>query len=244
VKTTARYSARDYFAGMKRDYEKIRAKSMGRAQAALDVAMDIQKEEMRKAAEAKGGLFDPVDGITLEQYATVQVRRGKLGSPAEWPKLLAEYGLDEPKWAKVDQVFMGRMSDPSDPMATAAFATEYGKFYSQASSGQFAAGAKAGAASMGLNSSHKDIKGKQEPVSFERYVEIMTAQECWSTAGKDVNAMLKKVFKMDASDWSNLGAYWSQKMVADMTIAMKLPEYQAKYRPRYQAAGADDDLEA
>jgi len=238
-----RYSFRDYFTGMRRDYEKIKAKGMARAQAAVDVAMDFQKEEMRKAAAGKPGLLDPVDGISLEVYATVQVKRSKLTSPDGFPKLLAEYGMDEAKWAKVDGVFMGRMSDPSDPMATAAFATEYGKFYSQASSGKFAAGAKAGAAAGGLDGSHKDIKAAKEPVSFERYVEIMTAQECWAVAGKDVNAMLKKVFDMDASDWSNLGAFWSPKMVADISMAMKLPEYQAKYRPRYQQAGADDDLE-
>src|SRR5882762_6686489 len=128
-------------------------------------------------------------------------------------------------------------------MATAAFATEYGKFFSAASSGQFAAGAKAGADAVGLDSSHKDVEGAAEPVSFERYVEIMTAQECWATAGKDVNAMLKKVFDMTAVDWSNLGAFWSQKMMADINMAMKLPEIQAKYRPRYQQADADGDLE-
>ncbi|MBL8954089.1 MAG: hypothetical protein JNK82_25155, partial [Myxococcaceae bacterium] len=241
--SNARYTARDYFTGMRRDYERIKAKGMARAQAAVDVAMEFQKEQMKKAAAGKPGLMDPVDGISLEVYATVQVRRSKLTSADGFPKLLAEYGMDEARWAKVDGVFMGRMSDPSDPMATAAFATEYGKFYSQASSGQFAAGAKAGAAAGGLDGSHKDIKSAKEPVSFERYVEIMTAQECWAVAGKDVNAMLKKVFNMDASDWSNLGAFWSPKMVADISMAMKLPEYQAKYRPRYQQANADDDLE-
>mgnify|MGYP001370097326 CR=1 FL=1 len=212
-------------------------------QAMIDARMSGMKQMMSAAANAKGGLFDPVEGVTLEQYATVQARRAKLTGADEFPKLLAEYGMDEAKWAQVDKVFMGRMSDPSDPMATAAFATEYGKFFSAASSGQFAAGAKAGAGAMGLDSSHKNVKGAAEPVFFERYVEIMTAQECWATSGKDVNAMLKKVFNMDAMDWSNLGAYWSQKMMADINMAMKLPELQEKYRPRYQQAGQDDDLE-
>ena len=212
-------------------------------QAMIDARMSGMKQMMSAAASAKGGLFDPVEGITLEQYATVQARRAKLTGPNDFPKLLAEYGMDEAKWAQVDKVFMGRMSDPSDPMATAAFATEYGKFFSAASSGQFAGGAKAGAAAMGLGSSHQKVKGAEEPVPFERYVEIMTAQECWATAGKDVNAMLKKVFDMTAVDWSNLGAFWSQKMMADVAMAMKLPELQAKYRPRYQQASQDDDLE-
>jgi hypothetical protein len=218
-------------------------KEPGWQQAMIDARMGGVKAQMAAAANAKGGLFDPVEGITLEQYATLQVRRSKLAGPDEWPKLLAEYACDEAKWAQVDKVFMARMSDPSDPMATAAFATEYGKFFSQASTGQFAAGAKAGAKGMGLDSSHKKVKDAPEPVPFERYVEIMTAQSCWAEAGKDVNAMLKKVFNMTAVDWSNLGAYWSQKMLADVAIVSQLSELQAKYKPRYQTAEQDDDLQ-
>jgi hypothetical protein len=183
-------------------------------QAMVNARMGQMKSMMSAAANAKGGLFDPVEGITLEQYASVQARKAKETDVA---KLLGEYGMDEAKWARVDQVFMARMSDPSDPMATAAFATEYGKFYSAASQGKFAGGSS----------------GK-EPVSFERYVEIMTAQECWSKAGKNVHAMLKKTFDMTAADWSNLGAYWSQKMLADVNMALTLPKIQAKYRSRYE----------
>jgi hypothetical protein len=211
-------------------------------QAMINARMAGVKQQMSAAANAKGGLFDPVEGITLEQYATVQARRTKLSGAAEWPKLLAEYALDEAKWTQVDKVFMARMSDPSDPMATAAFATEYGKFFSAAASGQFAEGAKAGAKAMGLDSSHKKAKGAKEPVPFERYVEIMTAQDCWARAGKDVNAMLKKVFNMTAVDWSNLGAFWSQKLMADISLAGKMTELQEKYRPRYETAEQDDDL--
>ncbi len=137
-------------------------------QAMINARMAGTKAAMSAAANAKGGLFDPVEGITLEQYATIQVRRGKLATVEEWPKLLGEYGIDEAKWAQVDKVFMGRMSDPSDMMATAAFATEYGKFFSAASSGQFAAGAKAGAAAMGLESAHTEVNGAAEPVRTVR----------------------------------------------------------------------------
>ena len=48
---------------------------------------------------------------------------------------------------------------------------------------------------------------------------------------------------LTAIDWSNLGAFWSQKMLADVSIVSKLSELQAKYRPRYQSAQTDDDLE-
>ncbi|MBK7861431.1 MAG: hypothetical protein IPJ65_23010 [Archangiaceae bacterium] len=83
-------------------------------------------------AAAPSGLLDAVEGVTLEQYATVQARRAKLNSSEALTALLAEFGMDEAKWSQVDQVFMARMSDASDPMATAAFATEYEKFYAAA----------------------------------------------------------------------------------------------------------------
>ncbi len=49
-------------------------------------------------------------------------------------------------------------------------------------------------------------------MTFEKFVEVMTAQGCWAQQGKDANQMLKKVFNMTAVDWSNASAYWSQKM--------------------------------
>ncbi len=198
------------------------------------------------AGAAGSDLLAPIDGVSLETYATIQARRGKLPqqTAAAFGKLLAEYGLDAARWAKVDKAWMARMSDPSDPMATAAVNTEYAKHFAAAGQGQFGAGAKAASKNLGV----KDAVGKApaggEPCTFERYVEIMTAQSCWAEQGKDVNAMLKKVFKMDAMGYSNLGAYWSQKMMSDIRLMTEvMPKLQEKYTKRYSAPSQDDDLD-
>jgi hypothetical protein len=212
-------------------------------QSMMNARMAQTRQQMQSAM--KPGALDPVEGVTMETYATIQARRGKLSPPtvAAFGKLLAEYSLDEAKWARVDKGWMARMSDPSDPMATAAINTEYGKYYAAAGQGQFGAGAKAASANLGV----KDAVGKApaagEPCTFDRYIEIMTAQSCWAQQGKDVNAMLKKAFSMTAMDWSNLSASWAQKMMSDIKLMTEtMPALQAKYQERYSAPSQDDDL--
>ncbi|MGC4116715.1 MAG: hypothetical protein QM765_19565 [Myxococcales bacterium] len=229
----------------------IRERFMARHAADPDFQQGMMNARMAqtrgKMADAAGSeLLAPIDGVSLETYATIQARRGKLPQQtvAAFGKLLAEYNLDSAKWAKVDKAWMARMSDPSDPMATAAVNTEYAKYFAAAGQGQFGAAAKAGSKQLGL----KDPVGKApaggEPCTFERFVEIMTAQSCWATQGKDVNAMMKKVFKMDAMDYSALASYWSPKMMSDIRLMTEvMPKLQDKYTKRYSAPSQDDDLD-
>ena len=80
--------------------------------------------------------------------------------------------------------------------------------------------------------------------SFDRFVEIMTAQSCWAQQGKDANVMLKKVFNMTAVDWSNASAYWSQKMSTDIKLMTEqFPVLQDKYTKKYMAGVEDPDAD-
>ena len=72
-------------------------------------------------------------------------------------------------------------------------------------------------------------------VSFEQFCEIMGAQNAWSMQGKDVNAMLKKVFNMSALDWSNVSSYWSTKMMSDMNLAMNMANLMTVAQNKYMA---------
>ena len=76
-------------------------------------------------------------------------------------------------------------------------------------------------------------------MTFEKFVEVMTAQTCWAQQGKDANQMLKKVFNMNAVDWSNASAMWSQKLGTDVTLVGKFNSLQAKYTAKY-SVGVDD----
>jgi hypothetical protein len=124
-----------------------------------------------------------------------------------------------------------------------AVATEYGKYFTAGSTGQFADSAKAASKTLGVND--KVARGgvkAGEPCTFERYVEIQTAQTCWATQGKDVNQMLKKVFNITVMDFSNLAAFWAQRMSTDAVLMTEVyPELEQKYRERYSGGGDDPD---
>ncbi|GMU58711.1 MAG: hypothetical protein AMXMBFR34_04740 [Myxococcaceae bacterium] len=212
--------------------------------AALIARQEQTRDKMKDALEP--GMLDPIEGVSLQLWAAINAQRLSL-QPADFVKLLAKHKVDEARFARADEGWQARMSDQSNPDAAMAIATEYGKAFAGAGAGQFGASAQAASGSMGVNDkvAGKNVKGA-EPMSFERYVEVMAAQSCWAEQGKDVNELLSKVFKMNAVDWSNASAYWSQKMSTDIELmTTKFPALQAKYTQKYSAgqADADDDLE-
>ncbi len=212
--------------------------------AALVARQEQSRGAMKKAL--KPGGLDPIEGVSLQVFAAISAQRASLDA-AGFKKLLAKHKIDEAKFAKADAGWMARMSDQSDPMAAMAVATEYGKAFSAGATGQFADSAQAASGSLGINDkvAGKNVKGK-EPMPFEKYVEISAAQAVWAEQGKDVNAQLKKVFNMNAVDFSNASAYWSQKMSTDIKLMMEVyTPLDAKYRAQYRGSGggADDDLD-
>jgi hypothetical protein len=155
-------------------------------------------------------------------------------------ELLAKYGLDAGKWDRVSKGWMHKMSQDT----TATIATIYGKAFSGAGQGQYGAAGAAGSAAMaGMGGAIGQDPGAP-PVSMEKYCEINGAMAAWSKMGLDVNVMLKKQFNMTALDISNLGSYWSQKMMSDFRIAQQLSDLQNKYEAQYAASQpkADTDI--
>ena len=104
-------------------------------QAMVNARTAQTRSEMAEAAGSE--LLSPIDGVSLETYATIQARRGKLQpqTAAAFGRLLAEYGLDAARWAKVDKAWMARLSDRCDPTATAAVNAEYAKHLAAAGQG-------------------------------------------------------------------------------------------------------------
>ncbi|HEX3491910.1 MAG TPA: hypothetical protein VHU92_21365, partial [Streptosporangiaceae bacterium] len=70
-----------------------------------------------------------------------------------------------------------------------------------------------------------------EPISFERFVEIQTAQGAAAQRGYDANAVLAH-FGMTALDWSNAGMFWSKRIQQD---PMKYHQLMTEYREFYEA---------
>lgn len=206
-----------------------------------NAAMVARQEETRaKMRDAvKPGMLDPVEGVSLQVWAAINA---KLVSGGDLKKLLAPHKIDEAKWARASDTWNARMSDQSNPDAAMAIATEYGKAFAAGGAGAYGASAQAASSSMGINDkvAGKKVKGA-EPVSFERWVEIQTAQGVWAQQGKDVNAMLKKVFGLTAVDWSNMSAHWSQKLSTDVSLVGKYGALNAKYTEKYSAGDSDPD---
>jgi len=212
-----------------------------------NAAMVARQEGTRDAMKqaVKPGMLDPIEGVSLQVYASIAAQQMSVQGAA-FVKLLAKHKLDEAKFARVSEAWLARMSDQSDPMAAAAIATEYGKAFAGAGVGQYGASAAEASSSLGINDKvgAKNTKGGAGSMSFEKYVEVMTAQSCWATQGHDVNQMLKKVFNLTAIDWSNASAYWSQKMSTDIKlVSEQFPVLQAKYTAKYSAGVEDPDAD-
>ncbi len=211
--------------------------------AALVARQEGTRDAMRSAV--KPGMLDPIEGVSLQVYAGIAAQQMSVQGAA-FVKLLAKHKLDEAKFARVSEGWLARMSDQSDPMASAAIATEYGKAFAGGGVGQYGASAAEASGSMGINDkvAGKNAKGAAGSMSFDKYVEVMTAQSCWAQQGKDANVMLKKVFNLNAVDWSNASAFWAQKMSTDIKLMTEqFPVLQAKYTAKYMAGVEDPDAD-
>lgn len=211
-------------------------------QAAMNAGNRQAREMMGAGAASNPQILEPVEGISLQVYATTQARAASVGNdiPA-WQKLLAEQGMDQAKWDRVNAEWQRRMSGQAGDMnATMALLSEYGKYFGMAGQGQYGAAAAANAGVAGNFNTGTGAVGA-EPCTLERYAEIMGAQSAWAQQGRDVNAMLKKQFDMTAIDFSNISQYWSAKIGGDYRIAVKLGDLQTQYTQQYMAAGGSQD---
>ncbi|MBL0218278.1 MAG: hypothetical protein IPQ07_30895 [Myxococcales bacterium] len=214
-------------------------------QAAMNAGNRQAREQFGAAAASNPQILEPVEGIDIKTYSFTQARAMGVGNDmGKWAAILAENGMDQAKWDRVNTEWQRRMSGQAGDMnATMALMTEYGKYFGMAQQGQFGASAAANAGQAGTLNQGQGAVGA-EPCTLERYAEIGGAQSAWSQQGRDVNAMLQQQFGMNALDWSNLSQYWSAKIGGDYRIGLRYSELQTHYEQQYKAQGGsfDDDL--
>ncbi|CAN5919132.1 hypothetical protein BH11MYX3_BH11MYX3_39950 [soil metagenome] len=212
-------------------------------QAAMNAGSRQAREQL---GAANPQILEPVEGIDLKTYSFTQARAMGVGNDlGKWAAILAENGMDQAKWDRVNTEWQRRMSGQGGDMnATMALMTEYGKYFGMAQQGQFGASAAANAGQAGNLDHGQDAVG-DEPCTLERYAEIGGAQSAWSQQGRDVNAMLQQQFGMNALDWSNLSQFWSAKIAGDYRIGLQYSEMQTKFEEQYKAQGGSfaDDLD-
>jgi hypothetical protein len=214
-------------------------------QAAMNAGNRQAREQFGAAAAANPAILEPVEGIDIRIYSFTQARAMGCGNDmGKYHALLAEYGMDQAKWDRVNAEWQRRMSGQAgDTNATMALMTEYGKYFGMAQQGQFGAAAAANAGQAG-NLNHGQGAVGAEPCTLERYAEIGGAQSAWAQQGRDVNQMLQQQFGMNALDWSNLSQYWSAMIAGDYRIGLRYSELQTHYEQQYKAQGGsfDNDL--
>jgi hypothetical protein len=182
-------------------------------------------------------MFAPVEGVTLEGYANISARLAQGMQQAELVQLLGTQGLDFAAWSRASTVWNDRMSKDT----THTITTAYGAAFSGAGQGQFAAQAKAAAAT-NMNGS---AAGGPEPMPFDKCCEIQGAMAAWSKSGKDVNALLKSKFNMNAAEFSAAHTWWLTQLMADIP---RFNDYTAKcdaHEKRYAESlgGGDSDIQ-
>jgi hypothetical protein len=215
-------------------YEKFRtwgvgtwARKLGEDHTNLEFKMSgIAREKIiaskAGAMSGAGGALAPVEGISVETWAHLNAALAN-GGGANFDQMLANSGMDRPKWDRVSAEWMARMTTDT----TFTISTVYGAAFSGGGVGQFSTYA-AHAAKVGVGGDLSD-----EPMPFERYCEIEAAMGCASDRGEDVNQTLAS-FGMNAVDWGQLGAFWSKKMQQDATgYHRRYTEYSARYKAQY-----------
>jgi hypothetical protein len=184
--------------------------------------------QQKLAGELKGEV-EPVEGVTLDQWAQSQV---KIVNGGNLDDILRGLGIDKAKWDRVSADWNARMSRDT----TATIATAYGNAFTKASAssgGQFSEAAQ------------RPGQGPM-PMTLEKYVEIMEAQGAASTQGKDAGQVLKG-FGLSILDWSNVGAWFSayindNALKNNAKVLNEFNDLQAKYKAKYATASADADL--
>lgn len=168
-----------------------------------------------------GALLEPVEGVTLEDWATANA---KMVSGTTKEEICSLLGIDAPKWDRVNEEWLARMKNDT----TFTISTKYAAAFNQSASGNLGkGGASAGQA-----------------ISFEKYVEAMVAQDVLGKQGRDAQDILKD-FGMTVADYSNVSSHWSGKMMSDFSLAMKMQTLMNEYKAKYEAMKPDthSDLE-
>lgn len=213
----------------KKELSKVYAetdKVIGEAKAKLDKQMDANI-----ASAKKGGLLDPINGVSMEDWAAANA---KLAGGVPLPDILKVLGVEKPAWDEISAQWNTRMSQDT----TFAITTVYGNAFVNSDIGKFAGtGSKGGGSAAG---------GAVDKVKndFELYIKIMCHQSMGAIQGLDANAVLKK-YGLNAADWGVVGAHWAPKMMST-EMAVKMSDLMTKYNDEFSKgapAKAGDDID-
>jgi len=160
-------------------------------------------------------LLDPVEGITLEQWAGV-IAKIVAGSPTD--EAIKAIGIDAPKWDRVNNEWLTRMRNDTTFTISKIYAAAFNASPAPSTS---TTGSGAGSVS-------------PESYPFEKWIEAMVAQDVLGKQGRDAQDVLKD-FGLSVADYSKISGYWNGKMMTDFSYAMKMQTLMNEYKTKYES---------
>ncbi|CAN5660321.1 hypothetical protein BH09MYX1_BH09MYX1_46730 [soil metagenome] len=191
--------------------------------------------QARTQGELKGEV-EPVEGVSLEKWAEAMV---KTINGISLDAITKDLGIDKATWDRVSAEWNARMSRDT----TATIATVYGQAFTKAQANP----ATAGAAGPSKYAAAAQNPGKGDmPMTLERYVEVLEAQNALTAQGQDAQAVLKKL-DLSVLDWSNLGAWFSayindNALRNNSAIINDYNRFTEKYKAKYATVKSDADI--
>jgi hypothetical protein len=178
------------------------------------------------------GEVEPVEGISLDTWAEQQV---KVASGGTIDDICKSLGIDKAKWDRVSAEWNARMSRDT----TATIAMAYGNAFTKAQS-------KPGVGNSPYAAAAQNPGKGDMPMPFERYIEIMEAQNALTAQGQDAQAVLKKL-GITVMDWSNLGAWFSAYINENAlrnngAVHKEFTALSEKYKAKYASVKSDADI--
>ncbi|MBK6693376.1 MAG: hypothetical protein IPG50_14380 [Myxococcales bacterium] len=207
------------------------------AQRMMNHRMGMTQKLMAKTAASKAasGELNPVEGISLEQWAGINAAIAQ-GANAE--DMLKGQGIDMPRWDKARAEWEARMSRDT----TFTVAQIYGDAFQAASKGKYSEYAKEATAARAAN---RELN-MQPPMTLEQYWEILYEQAYGAKQGKDPVEVLKSC-SLSVVDWCDLSAFMGYHI--HRTAVQNHKQFnemqkrvEAKFEAKYPGVKADVDI--
>lgn len=197
---------------------------------------ELARMQTATAARVASGDFEPVEGISLEQWAAMNAAIAQGAHPED---LLKGSAIDPARWDRVKAEWEGRMARDT----TFAITSAYGVAFQNASTGKYASEAKEANVA---RSENRDL-ACAIPMSLEAYWRILHEQSYGSKLGKDPAQVLRDQ-GLSVVDWCDLSSVMGYHI--QRTWAANHTEYQAvmasveaEFKARYPDTAHDLDIQ-
>jgi len=218
------FESEDHLMGYRDYFQNMLAEKRGISMYELigQTTQATQQQMMNTAQTMKGtgGIMEPVEGVTCEEWAKVNAMIVS-GIPLE--DAIKEIGADLAKWDRVKNEWQTRMSNDTSFTISMVYANAFN------------------ASATGNLGKTSDIS--EESFPFEKWIEVSVAQEKLNAIGKDPQEILAS-FGLTVVDWSNASSFWSLKFSQNVEKYYKEDIRLRKiYEEKYKSGSVHDDIE-